>query len=126
VRGRSWCLIIVSPVGDDEGSVDLVVAIRRNRPDKFDSGAESRKPVMQAHGDQTVWAAQRRLRWHLPAEEAEEIIESGSRFQVRSSSTSYSFANYESLDPQPLASDKRTRARTPARPMRLPKRRSER
>ena len=83
----------MSPLGDGEGGVDLVVAIRRNRPDEFDSGAESRKPVMQAHGDQTLWAAQRRLRWHLPAEEAERIIESGSRFQVRSSSASVSFAH---------------------------------
>jgi hypothetical protein len=56
--------------------------IRRNRPNVIDTDETKRKPVQQAHGDQTLKSATRRVHRHLPAEEAEEFLASGRRFQI--------------------------------------------
>lgn len=56
--------------------------MRRNRPGQIDSGATTRQPVQGVHGDQTAKSARVRVKRHLPEAEADEILASGTRFQV--------------------------------------------
>ncbi|KAK1226330.1 hypothetical protein PQX77_010694 [Marasmius sp. AFHP31] len=56
--------------------------IRRRRPGTLDSDPTKRQPVSQVHVDQTTQSARNRLARHLPADEAQEILFSGSRFQI--------------------------------------------
>ncbi|KAH7102228.1 hypothetical protein BKA62DRAFT_121732 [Auriculariales sp. MPI-PUGE-AT-0066] len=56
--------------------------IRCRRPREIDSDSTKRQPLQQAHGDQTLKSATRRVHRHLPAQEAEEFLASGRRFQI--------------------------------------------
>ncbi|KZW00752.1 hypothetical protein EXIGLDRAFT_720392 [Exidia glandulosa HHB12029] len=56
--------------------------VRRHRPGQIDSGADTRQPVPMVHGDQTAKSAAVRVKRHLPVDEAEEILKSGTRFQI--------------------------------------------
>lgn len=56
--------------------------IRRHRPGEIDTDAKKRQPVSQVHGDQTAKSARVRVRRHLPAEDAERILDAGTRFQI--------------------------------------------
>ena len=49
------------------------------------------RPVRQVHGDQTRESAMRWVHRYLPAEEAEEFLASGRRFQVRFLSSCFFF-----------------------------------
>ncbi|KAG7088134.1 hypothetical protein E1B28_012157 [Marasmius oreades] len=56
--------------------------IRRRRPGELDTDVTKRQPVALVHVDQTPESAANRVRRHLPADEAEEILRSKSRFQI--------------------------------------------
>ncbi|KAL0570780.1 hypothetical protein V5O48_011183 [Marasmius crinis-equi] len=56
--------------------------IRRRRPGEIDSEPAKRQPVLYVHADQTSDSALARVHHHLPASEAKEIIDSGTRFQI--------------------------------------------
>ncbi|KAL0571636.1 hypothetical protein V5O48_010329 [Marasmius crinis-equi] len=56
--------------------------IRRRRPGELDSDPTKRQPVAQVHVDQTTASSRARVERHLPPEEAKEILDSGSRFQI--------------------------------------------
>ncbi|EJD45510.1 hypothetical protein AURDEDRAFT_114105 [Auricularia subglabra TFB-10046 SS5] len=56
--------------------------VRRHRPGEVDSDAKKRQPVPQVHGDQTARSARVRVRRHLPADDAEQILAAGTRFQI--------------------------------------------
>ncbi|KAF9262891.1 hypothetical protein L218DRAFT_928475 [Marasmius fiardii PR-910] len=54
----------------------------RRRTGELDTDETKRQPVALVHVDQTPESAANRVRRHLPAEEAEEVLRSGSRFQI--------------------------------------------
>ncbi|KIL59356.1 hypothetical protein M378DRAFT_169423 [Amanita muscaria Koide BX008] len=54
--------------------------IRRNRPGVLDASPHKRRPVQQAHVDQTTAASVARVHQHLPPAEAPELLKH--RFQV--------------------------------------------